>query len=113
MRNKTGLNPEQQKQGHPNEDEGSHTDQPLPTEQHVDKRRQGKRELSMPYLDPRLKFHMAMNLMGEKTAREYLEWVFMEKETGKLPPGSEEQINRILERTLVHRKSEQKEQQSA
>jgi hypothetical protein len=37
----------------------------------------------------RLKFHMAMNLMGEKTAREYLVWFFLNEETGQIPPGSD------------------------
>src|SRR5713226_9746152 len=64
---------------------------------------------SMPDLDPRLKFKMAMNLMGAETAHEYLEWVFMDKKTGKLPSGSEEQINRILDRFLVHKRGEQGE----
>ena len=54
----------------------------------------------MPDLDPRLKFHMAMNLMGEKTACEYLVWLFTDEQTGQVPPGSEERMDLILERTL-------------
>lgn len=73
------------------------------------KSRSPKKARSVPDLDPRLKFHMAMNLMGAKMAREYLQWVFMDKKTGILPPGSEEQINRILDRTLAYRKDEQGE----
>jgi hypothetical protein len=71
-----------------------------------------KKGQSVPDLDPRLKFHMAMNLMGEKTAREYLVWVFLNQETGQLPPGSEERMNQILERTLVRKRSEQAEPSS-
>src|SRR5690348_4895741 len=73
------------------------------------KSRSPEKARSMPDLNPRLKFHMAMNLMGEKTAHEYLEWVFMDKKTGKLPSGSEEQINRILDRVLVRKRDEQGE----
>jgi hypothetical protein len=58
-------------------------------------------------MDPHLEFRMAMNLLGPKMAREYLEWLFLDKKTGELPPDSEERISWILERTLVHKKSEQ------
>jgi hypothetical protein len=54
----------------------SSTDQPT-----ARKSRSPKKAQVVPDLDPRLKFHLAMNLMGEKTAREYLVWLFTNEET--------------------------------
>jgi hypothetical protein len=64
-------------------------------------------------LSAKTKFHMALNGMGLEIAREYLEWLFLDDKTGKLFPGSEERILRILERTLVYKKNEHRERQLA
>jgi hypothetical protein len=115
MRNKTSLTSvNRQEQGHSNMNDESNAAQAQDRQSRTGKKEQNRKRQNVPDLDPCLKFHMAMNLMGEKTAREYLVWLFMDEQTGQLPPGSEECIEHILERTLVRNKrSELAEPQSA